>query len=84
MRRWIATGLLAGSLIATGCVGGYVSYEARIPPPPLRVETYGPAPGHYVWQVGRWEQPPRGRRQWEDGRWERHGDRYRWREGRWR
>ena len=99
MRRWIATGLLAGSLIATGCAGGYVGYEVRIPPPPLRVETYGPAPGpgyiwikgywgysggNYVWQGGRWEQPPRGRRQWEDGRWERHGDRYRWREGRWR
>lgn len=99
MRRWMVTGLLAGSLIATGCAGGYVGYEARIPPPPHRVETYGPAPGpgyiwikgywgysggNYTWQDGRWERPPRGRRQWEDGRWERHGDRYRWREGRWR
>ncbi len=99
MRRWIATGLLAGSLIAAGCAGGYVGYEARIPPPPLRVETYGPTPGpgyiwikgywgysggNYVWQGGRWEQPPRGRRQWEEGRWERRGDRYRWRDGRWR
>ena len=55
MRRWIATGLLAGSLIATGCAGGYVGYEARIPPPPLRVETYGPAPGPgYIWITGYW------------------------------
>ena len=102
MSRWLARnvlwcGLAAGSL--TGCAGGYVGVYARTPPPPVRVETYGPAPGPgylwingywgyrgnaYVWNPGRWDRPPRGRRRWEDGRWERHGDRYRWRDGRWR
>jgi hypothetical protein len=102
MRRAIARYLILGGLAAitlTGCAGGYVGAYARTPPPPIRVETYGPAPGpgyiwitgywgyrsnNYYWVPGRWERPPRGHRRWEDGRWERHGDRYRWHDGRWR
>jgi len=92
-------GLAAASLGAAGCGGGYVGLYARTAPPPIRVETYGPAPGagyvwvngywgyrgnNYVWVPGRWDRPPRGRRRWEDGRWEHRGDRYVWRNGRWR
>ena len=91
--------LTAASLTAIGCAGGYVGVYARTAPPPVRVETYGPAPGagyvwvngywgyrnnNYAWVAGRWDRPPRGRRRWEDGRWEHRGNSYRWREGRWR
>jgi YXWGXW repeat-containing protein len=102
MKCWIArNSLLCGLAVVslTGCAGGYVGVYATNAPPPIRVETYGPAPGPdfvwitgywayrsnaYVWVPGRWDRPPRGRRHWEDGRWEQHGDRYRWRDGRWR
>jgi hypothetical protein len=106
MKRWkrvapAAAMLMAGIVALAGC-GGYGYYGGvyvRTPPPPLRYEVYGPAPGPgyvwingywsyrgnaYVWTPGRWERPPRGKHHWEDGRWERHGDGYRWREGRWR
>jgi hypothetical protein len=99
MKRWMLFGLVAATLTAVGCGRGYVGVYARTAPPPVRVETYGPAPSpgdiwingywgygtnSYVWIPGRWDRPPRGRRRWEDGRWERHGDRYRWYDGRWR
>ena len=99
MKRWMLFGLVAATLTAVGCGRGYVGVYARTAPPPVRVETYGPAPGpgdiwingywgyrtnSYVWIPGRWDRPPRGLRRWEDGRWERRGDRYRWQDGRWR
>jgi hypothetical protein len=99
MKRWMLFGLMAATLTAVGCGRGYVGVYARTAPPPVRVETYGPAPGpgdiwingywgygtnSYVWIPGRWDRPPRGRQRWEDGRWERRGDRYRWHDGRWR
>ena len=104
MKRWITKsavllGLAAASLTAAGCGRGYVGIYTRTEPPPIRVETYGPAPGvgyiwmngywgyrsnSYVWVPGRWERVPRGHRRWEDGRWEHRGDRYNWRDGRWR
>jgi hypothetical protein len=98
MKRGILTALMAGTLLITGCVG-YVGYYAPIPPPPVRVETFGPAPGPgyvwvngywgynagaYVWIGGRWVVPPLGRRVWVAGRWAPYGNRYRWYEGRWR
>jgi len=109
MRYWMkdkrtTLGLLAASLFAAlvlvACAGGYASYSyATTPPPPLRVETYGPAPGagyiwiqgywgysgnNYVWMPGRWERPPSGRRQWQSGYWENRANRYRWHAGHWR
>lgn len=102
MKRWtdsklMTLVLLAASVVVAphmvGCAGGYASYTyATIPPPPLRVETYGPPPGvgyawiqgywgysgnSYVWVPGRWDRPPRGRREWRPGRWERDRDRNR-------
>jgi len=99
MKRWMPLAVIAAALTAASCGPGYVGIYARTAPPPIRVETYGPAPGpgyvwmngywsyrdnNYSWVSGRWEHPPRGQRRWEDGRWERRGDRYQWREGRWR
>jgi hypothetical protein len=88
--------MIAGLSLA-GC-GGYVAYAA-VPPPPLRVETYGPAPGPgyvyvngywgyrgngYYWAPGAWRLPPRGARVWVAGRWESRGGRYYYTRGRWR
>jgi hypothetical protein len=100
MKRWMLFGVVAATLTTVACGGpGYVGFYARTAPPPIRVESYGPAPGpgyvwingywgyrgnNYTWVGGRWERPPRGRHRWEAGRWEHHGDRYQWREGRWR
>ena len=102
MNRWmIRNALLCGlaAISLTGCSGGYVSAYTSTAPPPIRVETYGPAPGPgyvwvngywgyrgnaYVWSPGRWDRPPRGRSRWEQGRWEQRGNRYHWRDGRWR
>jgi hypothetical protein len=95
------TGLMAlilGGLTLAGC-GGYVGYYASVPPPPVRVEAFGVAPGpgfvwvsgyygynggRYAWVPGTWRRPPRGRVAWEAGRWENHGGRYRYAPGRWR
>ena len=92
-----ATGVLVAALTLGGCVAR-VGVYARYAPPPIRVETYGPAPGpgyawingywgwrtnNYYWNTGRWERAPRGRR-WEDGRWEHRSNGYGWRDGRWR
>ena len=44
MKRWMLFGLVAATLTAVGCGRGYVGVYARTAPPPVRVETYGPAP----------------------------------------
>ncbi len=100
MRQFILSGALLAGLAATvACGPTNVGFYARTPPPPIRVETYGPAPGpgyvwvngywgyranNYYWNSGRWDRPPHGRRYWEQGRWESRGNRYYWRDGRWR
>jgi hypothetical protein len=92
--------ILALSAFSTiGCAGGGVAYYANVPPPPLRVEAYGPAPGpgfawvngywgwrggNHVWVAGSWVRPPRPHAVWVAPRWERYGNRYRFHEGRWR
>ena len=99
MKRVILAAALAGNLFITGCAGGYVGLYAPGPPPPIRVEAFGAAPGPgyawvngywgyrgggYAWTGGHWAVPPPGRRAYVAGRWEPYGGRYRWREGRWR
>jgi hypothetical protein len=99
MRRSILIGLIAATLGIEGCAARYVGVYATIPPPPIRVETYGPAPelgfiwiqGYWAWRSnaydwvpGQWERIPSGRHRWEDGRWVRRGNRYYRRDGRWR
>ncbi len=104
VKRWtmtglMGTGLLGACLAISACGGAYVGYYANTPPPPVRYEAFGPAPGpgyvwingywgyrgnNYVWIPGRYERPPAGRRRWEDGRWEHRGNRYVYHEGRWR
>jgi hypothetical protein len=98
MRRSIlGLALVATSLV--GCGGGYGYYYAGTPPPPLRAEVIGVAPGpgyvwingywgsrggRYAWVPGYYARPPHRGAHWEEPRWERHGDRYRFHEGRWR
>lgn len=80
-----------------GC-GGAVFY-ATAPPPPVRAEYYGAAPGpgfvwvggywgwsggNYAWVPGRWQRPPRAHAVWVRPYWEHRGGRYRFHEGRWR
>jgi WXXGXW repeat (2 copies) len=97
MRRSIlALTFSAFSLI--GCAGGY-GYYASTPPPPIRAEVVGVAPGpgyvwingywgwrgrSYAWVPGYYTRPPRARARWVEPRWERDHNRYRFHEGRWR
>ena len=91
--------ILAMSAVSmVGCAGGAV-YYANVPPPAVRVEAYGVAPGagyvwtpgywgwrggSYVWVGGRWALPPRARAVWAAPYWEHYRGRYRFHEGRWR
>jgi len=45
---------------------------------------WDPAARAYVWEKGRWELPPAGRRRWVAHRWVRHGDHWVFVEGGWR
>ena len=98
MRRTIlGLTFLATSLI--GCGGGYGYYYANTPPPPLRAEVVGVAPGPgYVWINGYWgwrgnaytwvhgyyARPPHRGARWVEPHWDRDRGRYRFREGHWR
>ena len=105
MKRYLliaAFGLTTLGLVGgmTGCGGyRYDSYYAYAPPPPLRVERYGPAPGpghvwvngywgygggRYNWASGYWARPPHRNARWQEGRWDRDGRGYRYRKGHWR
>jgi hypothetical protein len=98
MKRTLGMVVILGGLSLTGCAGGYAFY-ATTPPPALRFEQRGAAPGpgyvwidgywgysggRYAWVAGRWDRPPRPRARWESGRWETRGGKYYYREGRWR
>jgi hypothetical protein len=94
----ILGGLSLAGLSLTGCAGGY-AYYASTPPPAVRFEQRGVAPGagfvwidgywgysgsRYAWVPGRWERPPHPRSRWVPGRWETRRGRYYYRNGRWR
>jgi len=100
MKRTLGLAVILGGLSLAGCVGreGY-AYYANTPPPPVRVEARGIAPGagyawidgywgynggRYSWVAGRWDRPPRARARWEPGRWETRRGKYYYRNGRWR
>ncbi len=53
--RSIPIGLIAATLGIEGYAARYVGVFATIPSPPIRVETYGPAPGQgFIWIQGYW------------------------------
>ena len=98
MKRYF---LIAGLAVITltGCGGYHDDYYAYGPPPPPRMERYGPAPapGHvwikgywgysgrqYAWTQGYWARPPHRNARWTEGRWDRDGRGYRYRKGSWR
>ncbi|MBZ5602987.1 MAG: YXWGXW repeat-containing protein [Acidobacteriia bacterium] len=98
MRRSILALALAGFSLAA-CGGGYGYYYANTPPPPMRGEVVGVAPGPgYVWVNGYWgwrgnayswvpgyyARPPHAHAVWVSPRWDRDRGRYRFREGHWR
>lgn len=87
------------STVAMVACGGGAVYYANVPPPPLRVEArgYAPGPGYVwidgywgggggrqVWVAGRWVVPPHRHAVWVAPRWDRDGRRYRYHEGHWR
>jgi hypothetical protein len=95
-RTWLLAPVFAAFTMAA--CGGAV-YYASAPPPPLRAEVVGVAPGPgYVWVNGYWGwrgnqhvwiggsymRPPRARAVWVAPRWEHRGGRYYFHEGRWR
>jgi len=97
MKRSFCLALILGAVSLAGC-GGY-AYYAPAPPPAIRIEARGVAPGpgyvwidgywgyrgrSYGWVSGRWERPPRARAVWEPGRWEQRNNRWAYRAGRWR
>jgi hypothetical protein len=97
MKRFLLVVAFAATSMV-GCASGAV-YYSNVPPPPVRVETYGPAPGPgfvwiggywgwrantHVWVPGYWGRPPRPHAVWVSPYWEHSGARYRFHEGRWR
>ena len=77
----------------------HAAVYVRVAPPAAIVEAqpvspgvgYRWQPGYYRWDGGRhvwvggaWALPPRPGARWEAHRWVRHGDRWEFREGRWR
>ncbi len=95
-RIWLA--LILGAISTVGCGVG-VSYYAPAPPPPVRVEAFGTAPGlgyvwtpgywgwnngAYAWVPGVWVRPPHPRAVWVNGYWEHRGGRYAFHKGHWR
>ena len=99
MKRTLGMAVIIGGLSLAGCAGTGYSFYATTPPPPIRVEQRGVAPGfgfvwidgywgynggRYAWVPGRWDRPPRGRSRWVPGRWETRHGRYQYRPGRWR
>jgi hypothetical protein len=97
-RRLVRIGLFfALSLVLFTVLGCYTAV-VRVPPPPPRVETYGPAPypdavwvpghwmyrgGEWVWIPGHWERRPRSGAVWVPGHWERRGEGWVWKDGHW-
>jgi hypothetical protein len=96
MRRGLLALVFAASSMI-GCAGGVV--YATAPPPPIRAEAFGAAPGpgfvwvtgywgwrggNYAWVPGSWARPPRAHAAWVAPYWEHRGGRYRFHEGRWR
>jgi len=95
----LLTAVVAFGITLAGCAGRGYAYYASAPPPPVRVEVrgYAPGPGYawldgywayrgggYAWTPGYWARPPRSRSVWEPGRWENRGRRYYYRDGHWR
>jgi len=100
MKHPLIVAVLMGGLFLGGCVAGPgYAYYAPVPPPAVRVEAYGVAPGPgyvwingnwgyrgsgHVWIPGRWERPPHNHSAWVEGRWEHQGNRWAYRQGHWR
>ena len=54
MKRTLGVAVILGGLSLAGCGGGY-AYYASTPPPPVRVDVRGAAPGAgFVWIDGYW------------------------------
>lgn len=95
-RTWLVAPVRAAfSMVACGSA----VYYANVPPPPMRAEFVGAAPGPgfvwvngywgwrgnaHVWVAGSWMRPPHPRAVWIAPRWEGRGGRYYFHEGRWR
>jgi len=90
-------GLLFAGALTVGSVAA-ADIIVKEHPPKAVVETRGHAPGkgyvwvpgyhrwdgsHYVWQKGRWDQPPRAHSHWVPAKWVHRHDGYLFVEGHW-
>ncbi len=95
LRRLIGL-VFAGGLVFSAAAADVI---VRVAPPRIVVEKRGPRPSHdhvwisgyhrwdgnaYVWNTGRWEQPPRPHAQWVATRWVHQKGGYVMVEGHWR
>ena len=100
MKRSLLSMLFAGAMLASSaCAAGYGRAYVAVPPPALRYEAVGVAPGpgfvwvggywrpsagRHEWVAGYWGRPPRARAVWIAPRYENRGGRYYFRRGYWR
>ncbi len=70
----------AGTVIVGS--GGVTIYNPTSAPPPVRVESPGPARGGHVWIRGNW-QWSNGQYEWVPGHWEREKAGLQWYDGQW-
>jgi len=98
--KTLRTALLTSSLMLTSAFSfADTRIYVRIRPPIAVREVRPVAPGAgyvwvpgyhrwdgnaYVWNNGRWEQPPRRRARWVNGSWVHNRRGYYWNDGRWR
>jgi hypothetical protein len=94
------TALLTGALALSGALSfadTHIYVRVRPPVAVREVRPVAPGAGYYwvpgyhrwdgnayVWNSGRWEQPPRARARWVHGGWRHTRRGYYWTDGRWR
>jgi len=89
---------IAGVIFLAAAQAASAQVYVRVRPTAPRVErVVAPSPRHvwvdndwryennqYVYNGGRWVEPPQGHHRWVNGHWKRHGKKgWEWKEGRW-
>jgi hypothetical protein len=95
---WLLAGALLLAAVSLPAAAGVRVY-VNVPPPSIRVEAHGVAPGPhhvwidgyhrwdgvaYVWVPGRWAAPPRAHAHWKAGHWVKSHRGWYWVDGHWK